>query len=107
MVTHNTMNSNLLVSIIIPCYNDEQYIEQCVNSALNQTYSNIEVIVVDDGSNRKTKTVLKKLEPNITTLITQNNQGQSTARNVGIRYAKGNYILVLDSDDYFEPTFCE
>lgn len=106
-MTHNTMNSNLLVSIIIPCYNDEQYIEQCVNSALNQTYSNIEVIVVDDGSNRKTKTVLKKLEPNITTLITQNNQGQSTARNVGIRYAKGNYILVLDSDDYFEPTFCE
>ncbi|RBN50352.1 glycosyltransferase family 2 protein [Flavobacterium psychrolimnae] len=95
-----------LVSIIIPCYNDGQYIEQSVNSALAQIYSNIEVIVVDDGSNAVTKDVLKKIEPTITKLITQSNQGQSTARNVGIRAANGEYILVLDSDDFFEPTFC-
>lgn len=96
-----------LISIIIPCYNDAQYIEQSVNSALNQTYANKEVIVVDDGSNAETKAVLKKLIPQITKLITQENLGQSTARNVGIKEAKGDYILVLDSDDYFEPTFCE
>lgn len=96
-----------MVSIIIPCYNDAKYIEQAVNSALNQTYKNIEVIVVDDGSNTETKDVLKKLEHKITKLITQENKGQSTARNVGIKEAKGNYILVLDSDDFFEPTFCE
>lgn len=96
-----------LISIIIPCYNDAQYIEQAVFSALNQTYSNKEVIVVDDGSNAETKTVLRKLAPRITKLITQKNQGQSNARNVGIREAKGVYILVLDSDDYFEPSFCE
>ena len=96
-----------LISIIIPCYNDAQYIEQAVNSALNQTYSNKEVIVVDDGSNEETKIVLNKLEPKITKLITQENKGQSTARNVGICASKGEYILVLDSDDFFEPTFGE
>lgn len=97
----------IMISIVIPCYNDAQYIEQAINSALNQTYINKEVIVVDDGSNAETKAVLKKIEPKITKLITQENKGQSTARNVGIREAKGNYILVLDSDDFFEPTFCE
>lgn len=96
-----------LVSIIIPCYNDAQYIEQSVQSALDQTYPYKEIIVVDDGSNAETKTVLKKIEPKITRLITQENQGQSTARNVGIQAAKGDYILVLDSDDYFEPSFCK
>lgn len=101
------MENNILISIIIPCYNDAQYIEQAVLSALNQTYPNIEVIVVDDGSNAITKAVLQRLEPKITKLITQGNQGQSKARNVGIYQAKGDYILVLDSDDYFDPTFCE
>jgi len=96
-----------LISIIIPCYNDADYIEQAVLSALNQTYLNKEVIVVDDGSNLATKALLKKLEPRISKLITQENQGQSTARNIGIREAQGEYILVLDSDDYFEPSFCE
>lgn len=101
------MENTPLVSIIVPCYNDWQFIEQAVNSALNQTYSNIEVIVVDDGSDLRTKKVLKKLEPKITRLLTQENQGQSTARNVGIRESKGEYVLVLDSDDYFESTFVE
>lgn len=96
-----------IVSIIIPCYNDAEYIEQAINSALNQTFEEKEIIVVDDGSNTETKAVLKRLEPKITKLITQENKGQSTARNVGIKVANGEYILVLDSDDYFEPTFCE
>ncbi|MFZ2282383.1 MAG: glycosyltransferase [Lutibacter sp.] len=94
------------VSIIIPCYNDSDYIEKTVFSALNQTYTNIEVIVVDDGSNSETKAILKKLEPKISKLITQENQGQSIARNNGIRIAKGEFILNLDSDDFFEPDFC-
>ncbi|TDE53941.1 glycosyltransferase [Flavobacterium sp. GT3P67] len=101
------MQNNILVSIVIPCFNDAQYIEQAVNSALNQSYPYKEIIVVDDGSNIETKAVLQKLLPIITKLITQENQGQSTARNMGIREAKGEYILVLDSDDYFEPSFCE
>ncbi|MBF4470300.1 glycosyltransferase family 2 protein [Flavobacterium sp. HJJ] len=101
------MELNSLVSIIIPCYNDWQYVEQAVDSALNQTYAYKEVIIVDDGSNSKTKEVLKRIEPKITKVVTQENKGQSTARNVGIREASGEYILVLDSDDFFEPTFCE
>lgn len=101
------MEHKPLVSIIIPCYNDWQYIEQAVASALNQTYVNKEVIVVDDGSDIKTKEKLNQLEAKITKLITQENKGQSTARNVGIKAAKGEFILTLDSDDFFEPNFCE
>jgi hypothetical protein len=96
-----------LLSIIISCYNDAQYIEQSVLSALNQTYCNKEVIVIDDGSNVETKAVLKKLEPQITKLITQENLGQSAARNIGIQEAKGEFILVLDSDDFFGSYFSE
>jgi glycosyltransferase involved in cell wall biosynthesis len=101
------MQINILVSIVIPCFNDAKYIEQAVNSVLNQSYPYKEIIVVDDGSNLETKVVLQKLESKITKLITQNNLGQSTARNVGIRESKGDYILVLDSDDFFEPSFVE
>ncbi|MFV8342094.1 glycosyltransferase family 2 protein [Flavobacterium sp. XS2P39] len=101
------MENDILISIIITCYNDAKYVEQSVLSALNQTYRNKEVIIVDDGSNAATKAVLKKLEPKITKLITQENKGQSKARNVGIEASNGNYILILDSDDYFESTFCE
>jgi glycosyltransferase involved in cell wall biosynthesis len=96
-----------LISIIIPCYNDAKYVEQAVNSALAQTFQNKEIILIDDGSNDKTKAVLERLEPKLDKLITQSNYGQSKARNIGIAAAKGEYILVLDSDDYFEPTFCE
>jgi hypothetical protein len=96
-----------LVSIIIPCFNDAVYIEQSVQSALDQTYENKEIIVVDDGSNQKTKAVLKRLEPKIDLFITQENKGTSAARNTGIAAASGDFILVLDSDDYFDPEFCE
>lgn len=101
------LDNNPLISFVIPCYNDKKYIEECVNSALNQTYKNIEIIIVDDGSDEETKLVLQKIEPKISKLITQKNQGQSCARNIGIKNAKGTYILNLDSDDFFEPTFCE
>lgn len=101
------MDNNNLISIVIPCYNDARYIEQSVNSALQQTYPHIEVILVDDGSDELTKKVLKALEPKITKLITLDNQGQSTARNIGIKAANGDFILTLDSDDFFESTFCE
>ena len=100
------MKNNDLISIVIPCYNDAKFIEHAIDSAINQTHSNKEIIVVDDGSNKDTKVVLKSLEHKIDKLITQENLGQSTARNNGIKQAKGSFILVLDSDDYFENTFC-
>ena len=101
------MKSSHLVSIIIPCYNDAELIEQAIDSVISQTYLNKEIIVVDDGSNKETKAVLKTLLPKIDRLITQENAGQSNARNNGISQAKGDFILTLDSDDYFESTFCE
>lgn len=96
-----------LVSIVIPCFNDDQFVEQAVQSAISQSYEPKEIIIVDDGSNQKTKLVLKGLEPKIRLLITQENMGPAAARNAGISEARGEYILVLDSDDYFESEFCE
>lgn len=100
------MNALVEVSIILPCYNDSLFIEQAVNTALAQTLTNIEIILIDDGSNNETKEILKKLQSKFSNLITQDNLGQSAARNAGIKIAKGKYIFVLDSDDFVEPTFC-
>ncbi|WP_324721950.1 glycosyltransferase family 2 protein [Salinimicrobium sp. HB62] len=96
-----------LVSVIIPCYNDFLFIEQAVQSAIDQTYSQKEIIVIDDGSDLRTKAVLRKIKPKIDLLITQVNLGVIEARNKAISQAKGQYILTLDSDDYYEPTFLE
>ncbi|TXD49116.1 glycosyltransferase family 2 protein [Polaribacter sp. IC073] len=99
--------NNSSISVVIPCYNDSYYITKAINSILNQTCINdIEIIVVDDGSNEKTKNILKELSSKIDLLITQENKGQAAGRNNGIKQAKGKYILVLDSDDFFESTFC-
>jgi hypothetical protein len=95
------------VSIIIPCYNDYKYIESAVQSALDQTYSNKEIIVIDDGSDLRTKEILKRIAPKIDKLITQDNQGVVVARNNAIKAAIGEYILTLDSDDHFEPQFLD
>ena len=99
------MQPNNKISIIIPCYNDHLYIGQAVDSALEQTWAEKEVIVIDDGSDEQTKAKLKLLQPKIDLLISQENQGVSVARNNGIKSATGEYILILDSDDYFEPKF--
>tara|TARA_R100000935_G_scaffold16940_4_gene33450 strand:- start:11542 stop:12381 length:840 start_codon:yes stop_codon:yes gene_type:complete len=96
-----------LVSIIIPCYNDGAYIEKAVQSILDQTYSNKEIIIIDDGSDHKTQSVLKKLKNKVDLLIYQENKGPSVARNKGIIKSKGEYILTLDADDFFEPTFIQ
>lgn len=98
---------NKLVSIIIPVYNSHLYVEQCLRSAKGQSYSKIEIIVIDDGSNNTTKSKLRELHNLIDIHIVQKNLGPSAARNRGIQKANGFYLLMLDSDDYFEPTFLE
>lgn len=98
------MNSK--VSIIIACYNDPDVV-QAVESALKQTYTNKEVILVDDGSDQGVAELIDGLEKDVDLLIRQENSGQSKARNNGIKKASGEYILNLDSDDFFEPSFCE
>lgn len=91
-----------LVSIIIPVYNVEMYLEQCINSVIYQTYKNIEVILVDDGSTDDSGTICDHFaeKDNRVTVIHKNNGGPSSARNAGIEICKGEFIYFLDSDDY-------
>lgn len=95
------------VSVVIPCYNDENYIQEAVQSVLDQTFQNFEIIIVDDGSNEATKKVLAKIKNEKLHIITQRNQGSSTARNNGIKAASAPYILMLDGDDTVDALFLE
>lgn len=100
---------NLLVSIIVPCYNQAQYLDEALQSVLEQTYSNWECIVVNDGSPDYTEEVAKKwLEKDGRFKYTyQENTGVSGARNSGITQAKGEFILPLDADDYLSVNYIE
>lgn len=97
------------VSIVIPVYNVEQYLKKCLDSAVKQTLQEIEIIAVNDGSIDNSLKILKEYSQrdNRITIITQENQGLSGARNTGIKCAKGEYLLFLDSDDYIEHDMAE
>ena len=93
------------VSVIVPVYNVEQYLEKCLNSLVNQTLENIEIIIVNDGTKDNSEEIIKKFiekYPKKIVYLKKENGGLSDARNFGIPYAKGKYIAFLDSDDYVE-----
>lgn len=102
-IHHWNQTWNDLVSIIIPCYKQAHFLPDAIESALAQTYKNIEVIVVNDGSPDNTSEVAQRY-PNVK-LIEQTNKGLSAARNAGIKASKGKWIALLDSDDKFHPNF--
>ena len=96
------MENNDLVSVVIPIYNVEKYLEKCVNSLVNQTYRNLEIILVDDGSTDNSGNIadeLSKIDSRIN-VYHKKNGGLSDARNFGIEHANGKYICFVDSDDY-------
>lgn len=97
------------VSIIIPVYNTEKYIERCITSVLGQTYQNIEVICVDDGSTDMSGSILDELGQTDKRLfvVHKKNEGVTEARNLALEYASGDYIGFVDSDDYLEETMYE
>lgn len=101
--------SDLLVSIIVPIYNVETYLSQCLDSLVNQTYRNIEIICVNDGSTDNSLFILEKyaLEDERIKIVSQKNSGLSSARNIGINYVNGQYICFLDSDDWMEVNAIE
>lgn len=101
--------SNPLVSIVVPIYNVQDYLQDCLVSLASQTYSNIEVLLVDDGSKDNSTDIAKAFaaSDNRFTYIRQENQGLSAARNTGLDRAKGEYIAVVDSDDWVEPDYIE
>ncbi|PPS45541.1 glycosyltransferase family 2 protein [Chroococcidiopsis sp. TS-821] len=91
------------VSVIIPIYQVEKYIEKTINSVLAQTYQNFEVIVVDDGSRDRSREICQQFADARVKIITQENGGPSKALNTGIRYAQGEYLAFLDGDDLWLP----
>jgi glycosyltransferase involved in cell wall biosynthesis len=97
-----------LVSVIMPCYNQGQYLEEAVGSVLAQTYQDFEIIVINDGSTDAATVDLLQTyhQPQMTVLHTANH-GPAVARNTGIQQARGDYILPLDADDRIAPTFLE
>ena len=100
---------NLLVSVIVPIYNVEKYLRKCVDSILNQTYKNLEIILVDDGSPDNCGNICDEyaLSDSRIRIIHKKNGGLSDARNAGLDIARGNYILFVDSDDYIDETMVE
>ena len=98
-----------LVSIIVPVYGVEQYIDRCVNSLVNQTYRNIEIILVDDGSLDGSPQLCDEwaVRDERVTVIHQQNTGVSAARNHGLDEAHGEYLYFVDADDYAEPNLIE
>ena len=99
------MTSNELISVIVPIYNAEKYLDDCIRSITCQTYANIEILLVDDGSTDKSDERCKSWEHEDKRVRTihQDNGGVSKARNTGIRNANGNLLIMVDSDDYISP----
>ena len=103
------MEQTPMVSIIVPVYNVERYLRQCLDSLVNQTYQNIEIICVDDGSTDASSEILTEyaLRSSKVRVIRQENSGLSAARNVGFSFAMGEYVMYVDSDDWIDVRTCE
>ena len=101
-MTFNKSSSNPLVSIIVPTYNSSKYLNECIDSILNQSYYNLEIIFIDDSSSDDTIPILQEYSKNDKRIkiFTQSHLGSGAARNLGINYSNGEFIFFLDSDDY-------
>ena len=100
---------NLLISVIVPVYNAEKYLKECLDSLIYQTYKNIEIICIDDGSSDHSLDILKlyQKKDNRVKVFTQKNSGPSVARNVALDHANGDYISFVDADDFVAENFLE
>jgi glycosyltransferase involved in cell wall biosynthesis len=103
------INNHPLVSVIVPCYNHENYIKECLLSVINQSYKNIELIVIDDGSSDNSIQIINQLRTDYEFIFeAQANRGISATLNKGIqKYASGKYISILASDDFWHPNKLE
>lgn len=102
-------SNNLSVSIIVPVFNGEAYIQKCINSLIKQTYENIEIIIINDGSEDKTESICSIFEQKYENikLLNKVNEGVTVARLCGIKQAKGKYISFVDADDWIENDYVE
>ena len=103
------MKTDGLISVIVPVYNVEKYLERCIDSIIDQTYKNIEIIIVNDGSTDNCASIIKGLQEKDSRIKSyyQANAGLSAARNTGIENSSGDYYLFVDSDDYIHPQMVE
>lgn len=104
MDSNKVGDKNTLLSIVLPTYNAEKYIEKCLETIVNQTYQNIELIIIDDGSTDSSFSTCKKYSEKYSfiKLIRTKNQGAANARNEGMKYITGDYISFVDSDDWLD-----
>src|SRR6056297_2562084 len=100
------MNAYATVSVVIPCYNGQDFVREAIESALGQTTKPLEILVVDDGSTDQSADVIRQF-PHPVRLIQQVNQGESVARNLGLDQARGDWVAFLDADDVWQPTKLE
>jgi len=102
------MSNYPLISLIIPCYNAQQTLEKCLDSVITQSYKNLEIIIVDDGSSDNTSLICETYQKKDSRIkiLRQDNSGVSKARNKGIKAATGEYICFVDSDDWVETNYC-
>lgn len=100
---------NNLISIIVPVFNTETYLEKCLNSIINQTYTNLEIILVNNIETKGTKEICEKFKEldNRIQIINVSNVGVGEARNIGIRHSTGEYFGFIDSDDYIKEDMYE
>lgn len=100
---------NSLVTIIVPVYNVAPYLRKCINSILNQTYKNLEILLIDDGSTDESLSICRHFEKSDcrVNVLHQENKGVSSARNFGLSYMSGEYVLFVDADDWIEPDMVE
>ena len=98
-----------LISVVVPIFNVQDYLRECIDSILGQTYKNIEIILVDDGSNDDCPQICDeyKLKDERISVIHKENGGLSDARNKGLEFSTGEYICFIDSDDYIDCKFIE
>jgi len=104
------MESKPLISIIVPVYNSEKYLKKCLDSLVGQTLSDIEIIIINDGSPDNSQAIIDDYVsryPEIIRAFSQENRGQSAARNLGISRAAGEFLFFVDSDDYIDTETCE
>lgn len=95
----------MMISVIIPVYNKQAYLEKCISSVLNQSYKDYEIIIINDGSTDNSREIILSFTDPRISLIDVKNGGVSSARNIGISEARGNFICFIDADDWIEPSY--
>lgn len=100
----NKMNKKPLISVILPVYNEEKYLDKCLASLASQSYKNTEIIVIDDGSTDKSLKIIDKFK---VIVVKQTHQGAGAARNNGIKKAKGEIVVLADADMYYDKNYLE